>query len=170
MKNAYTRKTVIRFKRNRALKPASKITDRAKRYRAHQKENRPAAPKQCGFCGRRRNVDVHHITGKESDGAKENLMWGCRRCNVSVGNLMRKHRIGKLTRQFNPAKGSRKAIMDEYAAAIKVMRGQFDGDVRKAVATIRATPPDVRSAYTRRTWPTRRALYGESGRQSEIPF
>lgn len=166
------RKTSIVFRRsNTARKPVSQITDRAKRYRAHQKENRPAAPKQCNFCGRRRNVDIHHANGNESDSDRGNLMWACRRCNVSVGNLMRENRIGKRTRQYNPAgKHTRKAMMDEYAAAIKVMRGQFEGDVGRAVATIRATPPDIRSAYTRRTWPTRRAIYGSSGRQSEIPF
>lgn len=163
------RKTKIRF--NSRRKPVEQITDRAKRYRAHSKRSRPGPPKQCNFCGRRKNIDVHHILGDESDDAPENLMWSCRRCNVNVGNLMRKNRIGKLTRQFNPpAKRGRKALMDEYAAAIKVMRGQFEGNVAHAVATIRATPPDIRSAYTRRTWPTRRALYGASGRQSEIPF
>lgn len=165
------RKTLIVFRQNKARKPAAEITDRAKRYRAHQKENRPGAPKQCGFCGRRRNIDIHHVDGDESDSSKENLMWACRRCNVSIGNLLRKNRIGKLTRQYNPApRRTRKAMMDEYAAAIKVMRGQFEGDVGRAVATIRATPPDIRSAYTRRTWSTRRHLYGASGRQSEIPF
>jgi hypothetical protein len=60
--------------------------------------------------------------------------------------------------------------MSEYAAAIKVMRGDWPGDVAKAVATIRATPASTRSAYTAKTWPTRRALYGSSGRQTEIPF
>jgi hypothetical protein len=165
------RKTLIVFRKNAARKSAAKITDRAKRYRAHQKENRPDPPKWCNFCGRRRNVDIHHIEGDETDGSKDNLMWACRKCNVSIANLMRKNRIGKRTRQYNPAgRGSRKAMMDEYAAAIKVMRGQFDGDVGRAVATIRATPPDIRSAYTRRTWSTRRHMYGPSGRQSEIPF
>jgi hypothetical protein len=83
---------------------------------------------------------------------------------------MRRARIGRLTHQFNPAKYSRKELMREYGNAIKVMRGDFEGDVGAAVATIRATPADVRSAYTSRTWPTRRALYGPSGRQSELPF
>jgi hypothetical protein len=152
------------------LKPIHKITDRAKRYRANADDVRPPSPRWCGFCGSRRNVEVHHVNGNENDSDPLNLLWSCRSCNVIVGNRLRKARIGRRTRQFNPAKYSRGALMREYGNAIKVMRGQFDGDIGSAVATIRATPADVRSAYTRRTWSTRKAIYGPSGRQSDIPF
>ena len=147
-----------------ALKPAREITDRAKRYRAHAEGVRPGPPKQCGYCGSKKNVVPDHINGREEDLEPQNLMWLCKACNTSKGILFRNHGIGRLTEQFNPAKYSRKALMEEYGQAIKVMRGQFAGDIRKAVATIRATPADIRSAYTRRTWPTRRYLYGDSGR------
>jgi hypothetical protein len=156
-------------------RPASRITDRAKRYRANSRGLRPPPPKQCGFCGSRRNVGVHHISGNESEGDPQDLMWACKSCNTRIGNWMRKAGLGKLTRQYNPGRG-RKAVMDAYAAAIKVMRGEFEGDIGKAVATIRATPREVRSAYTARTWPTRRQIYGPSGRQGtlfgggEVPF
>jgi hypothetical protein len=152
-----------------ARKPVSRITDRAKRYRANVDGFRPQNPRQCGFCGSKRNVEVNHISGNESDGDPTNLMWGCRRCNTKIAHVMKKAYIGKRTRQYNP-KPSGKSEMAEYGTAIKIMRGDFPGDVSKAVATIRATPAAVRSAYTRKTWPTRRQLYGHSGRQTEIPF
>lgn len=162
------RRTVVRMM-NGPRKPVSRITDRAKRYRANADDARPGPPKWCGFCGARRNVGVHHVNGRENDSAPSNLMWACKSCNARIANVLHKARLGKLTRQYNPAR-ARKAVMDAYAAAIKVMRGDWPGDVSKAVQTIQDTPPDVRSSYTARTWKTRRAIYGPSGRQSEIPF
>jgi hypothetical protein len=161
------RKRVIRNPGGYVL-PASSITDRAKRYRASSKRNRPGPPKQCNYCGRRKNVGVHHVDGNESDHAPDNLQWACKRCNAVIAAVMKRLGLGKRVEQYNPRRSS--ATMNEYAAAIKVMRGEFDGDVSKAIATIRATPASVRSAYTAGTWKTRRAIYGPSGRQSEIPF
>lgn len=95
---------------------------------------------------------------------------------------MRDAGLGRLTRQYNRGKvrnagrGGRRAEMDAYAAAIKVMRGEWEGDLGKAVSTIRSTPRDIRSAYTARTWPVRRQIYGPSGRaqgslfSDEVPF
>jgi hypothetical protein len=91
---------------------------------------------------------------------------------------MRKAKLGRLTHQFNPKAhggGSRADKMKAYGAAIKVMRGEFEGDVAAAVRTIRATPSDIRSAFTARSWPVRRQMYGPSGRQKtfgfdEVPF
>jgi len=156
-------------------KPVATITDRAKRYRAHAPAVVPGPPKQCGFCGSRRNVVPHHISGNESDGDAQDLMWACKSCNGRVGHWMRQAGLGRLTRQFNPPsrKGSRRQLMDAYGAAIKIMRGEFEGDIGKAVATIRATPRAIRSAYTSRTWPMRRQIYGPSGRagvRGEVPF
>ncbi len=166
-----TRTIVVK---NPPRKPVHLISDRAKRYRANSDENRPGPPKRCGFCGKGRNVGVHHITGNEADTSRRDLMWACKSCNGKVGALMRKHGIGKLTRQFNPGrrKGSRADQMKAYGDAIKVMRGQFEGDVAAAVSTIRATPPDVRSSYTSRTWGVRRQIYGRSGRATsgDLPF
>lgn len=153
-------------------RPASTITDRAKRYRASSKRNRPGPPKQCNYCGSRKNVGVHHADGDESDHSPANLQWACKSCNGIIASLMKRLGLGRRVEQYNAAKRGRgRATMAEYAAAIKVMRGEFDGDVSKAVATIRATPPAVRSAYTSRTWSTRRQIYGPSGRaQGELPF
>jgi hypothetical protein len=81
---------------------------------------------------------------------------------------MRKAGLGRLTRQYNPGRSSGRAQMDAYGAAIKVMRGEFEGDIGKAVAVIRATPREIRSAYTAKTWPVRRQIYGPSGRQASL--
>jgi hypothetical protein len=163
------RKTTVVM--NAIRKPIHVITDRAKRYRANSNADRPPGRKQCGYCGSLRNVD--HIDGNEDHGDPRNLMYACKRCNAKKAALMKKAGIGKLTRQFNPGRrrGSRADQMKAYGDAIKVMRGQFEGDVSAAVATIRATPPDVRSAYTSRTWAVRKQLYGPSGRaQGALPF
>lgn len=153
------------------------VTDRALRYRAHAPGVEPLPPKQCNFCGSARNVVPHHVNGNESDTEPGNLMWACKSCNTSVGNRLRAAGIGRLTKQYNPPKrgGGRRQQMADYAAAIKVMRGEWDGDVSKAVATIRATPRELRSAFTARSWPIRRQIYGPSGRQGsfgfdEVPF
>jgi hypothetical protein len=149
--------------------PASKISDRAKRYRASSERNRPGPPKRCNYCGSRKNVGVHHVDGNEADHSPANLQWACKSCNAVIAGIMKRLGLGRRVEQYNPKRG--RAGMNEYAAAIKVMRGEFDGDVSKALATIRATPPSVRSAYTSRTWSTRRAIYGPSGRaQGELPF
>jgi hypothetical protein len=153
----------VSARHGRTLKPASQITDRAKRYRAQSDENRPANPKMCGYCGSRENVGVDHIDGNEAHGEPQNLMWACKSCNGKKSNLMRRASIGTLTRQYNP-RGSRTEQMRAYGNAIKVMRGEFDGDVSAAMATIKGTPASLRSAYTSRTWVTRKAFYGPSGR------
>lgn len=162
--------------RNGPRKPIHVITDRAKRYRAQAPGVRPPDPKQCNYCGSRKNVGVDHVNGREDDGAPENLMWACKRCNAKKAALMKRAGLGRRVRQYNAGrKGTRTELMREYGAAIKVMRGEWNGDVSKALATIRATPREIRSAYTSRTWPVRRQLYGPSGRQGrlfgdEVPF
>ena len=156
----YNKVVEVRFQPN--------LTDRAKRYRANRKDVRPGAPKQCGFCGSRRNVGVHHITGEEDDGEPENLMWACKSCNSTIAVIMKRHGIGRRVEQYNPRRVaglSKRTQMDAYGNAIKVMRGKFEGNISHAMQTIRATPSSVRSAYTRRTWPTRKQIYGPSGRQ-----
>ncbi len=177
------RRTTVVFPNGRPRKPVEDITDRAKRYRAHSPENKPLGRKQCGFCGRRRNIDAHHITGDESDGDREGLMWACRPCNTSIAIRMKRAGLGKPTEQFNPLRqrsfagrrGTRREMLREYGNAIKVMRGDFEGDIGAAMDTIRSTPASLRAAYTSRTWPVRRAKYGESGRAQgklfgDVPF
>jgi len=79
------------------------LTDRAKRYRAQKSTT--LGRKQCGFCGSRRNVEVHHVNGDEDDGDDRNLMWACRKCNTKIGVLMKNAGVGRRTVQYNPSKG-----------------------------------------------------------------
>jgi hypothetical protein len=159
--------------------PVSQITDRAKRYRAQHPDVVPPPPKRCNYCGGRRNVGVEHISGDEADGSPENLMWSCKRCNAIVAAVVKRAGLGRRVNQYNPrrnaGKQTRASQMRDYGNAIKVMRGDFEGDVSAAVATIRATPRAIRSAYTSRAWPVRRQMYGQSGRRQgklfdEVPF
>jgi len=108
------------------LKPVNEITDRAKRYRANQKDVRPPPPKQCYFCGSRQHVGVHHFDGNEDHGHRQNLGWACKRCNAKIAHWMKRAGIGKRTRQFNPSKASKESQMLAYGQAIKVMRGEFE--------------------------------------------
>lgn len=147
-----------------ARKPVSEITDRAKRYRANHRDVRPTGPKACMFCGSRKNVGVHHCDGNEDHGHRRNLGWACKSCNAKIAHWMKREGIGKRTRQFNPSKLSKKSQMLAYSQAIKVMRGEFDGDVGAAMSTIDSTPQSIRSAFTSRSWPIRRQRYGPSGR------
>ena len=157
---------------NAGRKPVSEISDRAKRYRANSPENRPPGRKQCGYCGALKNVGVDHVDGNEDNGAPHNLLYACKSCNGKKAAVTKRAGLGKLTRQFNPGRArSGNRSLKEYGDAIKVMRGDFPGDVAAAVRTIHSTPASVRSAYTSRSWPTRKAIYGPSGRaQGELPF
>jgi hypothetical protein len=169
-----TRKTKIVMNSAAGLKPASQITDRAKRYRANSKANRPAPPKVCNYCGSRKNVGVDHVNGNESDGSKRNLAWACKSCNTAKGLLFKRLGVGVRTKQFNPGRGglSRKAQLREYNFAILVMRGVEPGDQSKAMETILKTPASIRSEYTSRSWARRKAIYGPSGRADggAVPF
>jgi 5-methylcytosine-specific restriction endonuclease McrA len=156
------------------LKPADEVTDRALRYRAWHPDVVPLGRMQCVFCGSVINVLPHHVNGNETETVRENLVWACKGCNGSVGHRLRKNGIGRLTKQYNPGKArakSRDQALKDYQFAILVMRGKIDGDVAAAVRTIKATPPALRSEYTRKQWPLRRERYGESGRaQGRLAF
>lgn len=80
------------------------ITDRAKRYRANR--NPPPGRKICNFCGRRKNIDVDHVTGNESDDTPANKIFLCRSCNTRKGITQARNRIGVRTRQYNPVEAA----------------------------------------------------------------
>lgn len=158
----------------RVLLPIDQITDRAKRYRANRREVRPPGPKVCGYCGSRRNVGVDHIDGHEEHCEPSNLIYACKSCNAQKAHLFKVNGLGRRVNQRNPARRGGGPTMAQYDAAIKVMRGAFDGDVSKAVETIRSASPAMRSEYTAQTWKARRMKYGPSGRggggENEVPF
>lgn len=127
------------------MKPASQITDRAKRYRANR--NAPPGPKRCNFCAARKNVDVDHISGDEADGETENLMYLCRRCNARKAVTQARNKIGVRTRQYNPEP---KTSFREFQHSAAVLLGLRRGDAGNATAVIRSTPPEKRAEYAER--------------------
>ncbi len=125
------------------MRPASQITDRAKRYRATR--NSPPGRKLCNFCASKKNIDVDHISGNEAEGELENLMYLCRSCNAAKGVTQARNKIGVRTAQFNP---QRPATFRQFEHARNVLLGLRSGDVGYETAAIRATPPATRSRPT----------------------
>ena len=124
------------------MKPASQITDRAKRYRAHR--NPPPGRKICNFCASRQNVDIDHVTGDESDDDPANKIYLCRPCNTRKGIVQARNRIGSRTRQYNPF---RVPTFSQFKAHAATLLGVGPGDPAEATAAIHATPPEKRAAY-----------------------
>jgi hypothetical protein len=84
---------------NERMKPASHITDRAKRYRANSDIE---GPRVCLFCGSQKDLQVDHLDGFEENGEPENLIWLCRSCNQLKSAVYKKAGIGRRTEQYNP--------------------------------------------------------------------
>ena len=99
------------------MKPASQITDRAKRYRAnvvHKKRKRCEDRLPSGtLCGSRRNLGVGHRDGDESNNRPSNLFTQCKSCNGLQAAADKKAGRGVRTRQYNPARLSDAAV-DAY--------------------------------------------------------
>ena len=129
------------------MRPVELITDRAKRYRANR--NPPEGPRRCGFCWASNPRDIDHIDGDEGNGAPNNLQYLCRSCNTKKGITQARAKVGKRTRQRNPApvKPLRYA---EYLRAVEVLRGDRPGDVSTAAARLQATNSQQRQAYAAR--------------------
>jgi hypothetical protein len=162
------RKTKIVFRRRNPglLKPVSKITDRAKRYRANRPEVRPAGRKVCAYCGSTKNVGVHHKNGDESVNTRRNLAYACKSCNGRIAAIHKKNGIGRRTRQYNAGEKIQGAkTLKDYGFLIKIMRGIEPGDSSRAYAQIMATPSWMRSAYTKNAWAIRKP-----DRREEVPF
>lgn len=136
-------------------KPAGAITDRGLRYRANSPECRPRGPRVCAFCGAKRNVEVNHIDGHEENTAPANLVWGCRSCNTTMGQQLKKAGVGRLTHQYNPSEGAQS--LKQWVTAVLAMKGQNDAmTVPAAVKMIHATPADARSRFAEQIWKRRR--------------
>jgi len=157
-----------------ARKPVSSITDRAKRYRANQPTCKPGGPRRCSYCPSRKNVEVHHVDGNESNGLRSNLAWACRSCNTAIGKAHTAAGIGKRTRQMNPPPDFK-----QYAWAIGMICRKRDEErgvcsrsddpmVKEAVEMIRATPGALRRKYAAQA----AAARGRGGRSTgwEVPF
>jgi hypothetical protein len=164
------RTTKILMNRGGLRKPVEQITDRAKRYRANRPGVRPNLPKKCAVCGSGKNVGVDHKDGDESNGRRSNLAWLCKRCNARKAVLQKAAGVGVRTRQFNPSRGARSRELAHYDALVKVMRGDLEGNSRKAHEAVLEADPELRSQYTSNSWAIRRQRYGKSGRREKLPF
>lgn len=158
--------TISNPTRPRALKPIHLISDRAKRYRANRTP--PPGPKQCAYCGSKRNVEIEHIDGNEANAAPENLTWACRSCNVKKGVNFAKRGRGVRTVQFNPGKVIAGAkSLGQWLTAVMVTKGESDAmSLSDAVAIIRATPHSRRSEFADAIWQRRK----ERGTDRSVPF
>lgn len=147
----------------KARKPVSKISDRAKRYRANQAGCKPNGPRRCMYCGGGKHVGVHHLDGDESNGRRSNLGWACKSCNALLAAAFKRAGKGTRVRQLNPRKkkGRSDPAFTQYGWAVSVIcrhRDQAAGRcspanddlTRQAVAIIRGTSPGVRREYARR--------------------
>jgi len=117
----------------------------------------PAAkPANLRFCGETRNIEIHHVDGHEENTDPANLVWTCRSCNTLVGGVMKRLRLGRRTRQFNPrAQGAR--TLGQWVTAVLSMKGQSDAmDPAAAIDMIHATPPEQRSRFAQQIWSLRR--------------
>jgi len=140
------------------------LTDRAKRYRA---QAAVTGPHRCVICGMKgtpgrgpQGLDVMHLDGFEDHGGKENLAYGCRRCNAALSAAFKRIGAGKLTKQYNPSKGE--PTYEQYVWAVS---NHLLGAHDEGGKIIHATPRHKRIEYARRIWQARR----ERGTDSRIP-
>lgn len=155
MKTKTTKTTTIKLAKLRARrKEIRNVTDRALRYRANR--HPPPGPRICALCGSRRNVEIGHVNGHEEDSSRANLLYTCRSCNVRCGRTLRRAGIGRLTRQYNPAADGAETL-GAWMNAVTSIKGEGGTmSVARAVAAIRATPPEDRSRFAREIWAIRR--------------
>jgi len=131
-------------------KPTEQVTDRAKRYRAHQPGCRPHGPAACALCGSTRFLVIDHIDGDESNGSPENLRYLCKRDNTRLGLAMARAGQGKRTRQFNPGASN---LAQYTEAVLQHTRGAHDAGGK----IIHDTPKQKRQEYAAEIWRRRRA-------------
>ena len=115
-------------------------------------------------------MEVGHVNGHEEDTSAHNLIWTCRACNVICGISLKRARLGRPTRQYNPAATGAKSL-GQWLTAVTSMKGESDAmTVADAVAMIRATPPDMQRQFPSQIWGKRRERYGPTGRSYSPPF
>jgi hypothetical protein len=128
---------------------AGEVTDRAHRYRA---QKNVTGPRVCVLCGSRRNIDVMHLDGNESNDEPKNLAYGCRSCNATLGAAFKRAGMGRPTKQYNPARGGVPTFA-QYSWAVSQggPGGRNNSGVHdEAGAIIHATPKSKRIDYARR--------------------
>jgi hypothetical protein len=98
-------------------------------------------------CGSNRNVEVGHLDKHEENTRPVNLVGNCRSCNTELGVLFKHLGIGSRTRQLNPkAQGARD--LAQWLTPVVSMKGESSQmSVPEAVAMVRTTPTEDRSAF-----------------------
>ncbi len=129
-------------------KPAGQVSDRSHRYRAQGCI--PEGPRRCALCGSTRFLVADHIDGDESNDARSNLRWLCKRCNTRLGIAAAKAGQGRRTRQFN---AGAETLAQYVSAAVEHRRGEHDS----GGLVIHETPPERRSRFAKEIWRRRRA-------------
>lgn len=140
-------------------KPAYKVTDRMKRYRANQDI---AGPRLCVFCGATKDLQADHIDGFEEHGESDNLMWLCRSCNQRKSSAFKEAGMGRRTVQYNAPTYSNPEFVSvllkkrnpaksyaEWSHAVGVLRGELPGSAFRAMRVIRSTHPSERVKFGR---------------------
>ncbi len=95
-------------------------------------------------------------------------MWTCRSCNVRCGITLKRARIGRRTRQYNP-EGEGAKTLGQWLTAVTSMKGESGVmPVDAAIAMIHATPAEARSRFAKEIWQKRRA-HG-TDRRAEVRF
>ena len=130
-------------------KPVNQVTDRAKRYRAHQPTCRPPGPAKCALCGSTRFLVIDHKDGDESNGSPDNLRWLCKSCNTRLGLAMARAGQGRRTHQYNPGAAN---LAQYVQAALEHRRGAHDEGGR----IIHETPKSKRQEFAQEIWRRRR--------------
>ena len=114
---------------------------------------------------------IAHIDGNESNGEQENLGPTCRSCNAKVAHVMKRHGMGRRTRQYNPRSTQGGQSLAQWMAAVMSMKGESDQmSVSNAVEMIHATPAGDRSHFAREIWRRREHSSGGSNQQDQVPF
>jgi len=81
-----------------------------------------ASRKALLWCGATVRLMVGHINGDKSNGTPENSGPTCRSCNATVAHVMKRHGIGRRTRQYNPrAEGAQ--TLAQWMAAVMSIKG-----------------------------------------------
>jgi hypothetical protein len=145
------------------------VTDRALRYRAAN--NPPAGPRRCHYCGNPNARDVEHIDGREENGEPRNLAYACRSCNTKKGIVFRNAKIGRRTRQYNPA-GPGARTVGEYIEAALTLKGQGQKmKLADAIQIMADTPHERRAQFASEIWDRYRRPRGttRTGREA-LPF
>ena len=116
-------------------------------------------------------MEVGHLDGHEENTAPENLIWNCRSCNVKLGVVFKRLGLGRRTAQFNPEQAGARNLA-QWLMAVLSMKGESSQmSVPEAVAMIRATPPEDRSAFAADIWRRRRARGTDRWTaREEVPF